>query len=186
MARPRNFDIEEVLQAAIEVFVAGGYAGAPISLLESRTGLASGSIYHTFGDKRGLYRAALGHYVDNGFEALAERHGLPSGGIPALLAFLRDVISTAGCGHRGCLLTNALVESAGIPDLAPTEIARGLEGLRNAFRSAISNAVPKHRLEVSTERLVTLYQGLCVRLRGPHDPDMLMLVVESELADLRR
>jgi len=55
MARPIEFDREEVLQKAIGVFWQKGYSATSIKNLVEATGLQPGSIYAAFGDKRGLF-----------------------------------------------------------------------------------------------------------------------------------
>lgn len=46
-----------LLDAAFEVFLEHGYAGASIAEVVERAGSSVGSLYHHFGDKSGLYRA---------------------------------------------------------------------------------------------------------------------------------
>lgn len=55
MARPKEFDIEEVLLRAQAVFAAQGYHGTSVDDLVKATGLMRGSIYKAFGSKRNLF-----------------------------------------------------------------------------------------------------------------------------------
>ena len=64
--RPREFDLEEALDDAIEVFRARGYHGTSVQDLTEGTGLARGSLYKAFHDKRSLFLAALDHYTVRG------------------------------------------------------------------------------------------------------------------------
>ena len=70
MARPREFDESEVLDAAIAAFWRGGYAATSISDLQAATGLSRGSLYKAFGYKHGLFLAALDRYLRHGLLAL--------------------------------------------------------------------------------------------------------------------
>ena len=63
MVRSRSYDEDEVLARAMHAFRREGYAGISIPQLEAATGLSSGSIYNSFGDKRGIFFAAFEHYV---------------------------------------------------------------------------------------------------------------------------
>src|SRR5690242_9520110 len=63
MGRTRTFDRDAVLFAAANAFRQRGFRDVSITELEKATGLVSGSIYNAFGDKAGLFRAALHHYV---------------------------------------------------------------------------------------------------------------------------
>lgn len=64
MGRPRSFSEGAVLEAAAQAFVAGGYEGTSIDDLVKALNLHRGSLYKAFGSKRGLFLAALRHYVE--------------------------------------------------------------------------------------------------------------------------
>jgi TetR/AcrR family transcriptional repressor of nem operon len=59
MARPRTFDIEQVLAQAQDLFAAQGYNGTSIDDLVKATGLLRGSLYKAFGSKRNLFIEVL-------------------------------------------------------------------------------------------------------------------------------
>ena len=61
--RPRGFDPDAVLDRVIPVFWARGYEGASMEDLTAAAGLARPSLYAAFGDKRGLFLAALDRYA---------------------------------------------------------------------------------------------------------------------------
>ncbi|MEU8821899.1 helix-turn-helix domain-containing protein [Actinoplanes sp. NPDC048796] len=50
--------------AAAALFAGRSYDGTSVDDLVGQTGVHRGSLYKTFGSKRGLYLAALRHYVD--------------------------------------------------------------------------------------------------------------------------
>jgi len=62
--RPRRFDRDVALEAAMRVFWRAGYQGASIADLTAAMGIAAPSLYAAFGDKRALYAEALGLYED--------------------------------------------------------------------------------------------------------------------------
>ena len=65
MARPREFDEEQALLAAMQVFWRKGYDGTSIPDLLEATGLSRSSLYETFGDKAALF-ATIGPMRDGG------------------------------------------------------------------------------------------------------------------------
>ena len=65
VGRPRQFDEDEVLEAAMEAFWANGYEATSLSQLMEATGLHKGSLYQAFGDKHSLFLAALERYLGN-------------------------------------------------------------------------------------------------------------------------
>ncbi|WP_307616182.1 TetR/AcrR family transcriptional regulator [Variovorax boronicumulans] len=64
MGRPRSFDTDTALDAAIHAFAEHGYEGTSAQMLTKALGIGRQSLYDTFGDKRGLYLAALSRYTD--------------------------------------------------------------------------------------------------------------------------
>ena len=64
MGRPREFDLDQALDQALEVFWRNGYEGASIADLTAAMGINPPSLYAAFGNKAGLFRKALDRYVE--------------------------------------------------------------------------------------------------------------------------
>ena len=62
MARTKEFDTDDVVLKAIEVFWSKGFEATSISDLVEAMGINRGSIYDTFGDKAGLFELAIQRY----------------------------------------------------------------------------------------------------------------------------
>ena len=62
IGRPKEFDREEALQKAMELFWARGYEGTGMRELLQHMGIGRQSLYDTFGDKRSLFIEALKCY----------------------------------------------------------------------------------------------------------------------------
>ncbi|BFO10178.1 TetR/AcrR family transcriptional regulator [Serratia rubidaea] len=60
--RPREFDDQEVIQAAREAFWQNGFEATSAQMLVECTGLGRGSLYAAFGSKEQLYHKALESY----------------------------------------------------------------------------------------------------------------------------
>jgi len=114
--RPREFEPDQVLDQALDVFWTRGYAASSLDDLGAAMGIARPSLYKAFGDKEALYLATLERFRDGLAETfracLAEAPTRRAG----ILGFLRASIEryTAGDTARGCL-----VWCTGIAD-APT------------------------------------------------------------------
>lgn len=63
MARQREFDEDKVLDAAMQLFWEKGFEATSLSDLTSRMGIQRPSLYSAFGDKKGLFEAALRKYT---------------------------------------------------------------------------------------------------------------------------
>jgi TetR/AcrR family transcriptional repressor of nem operon len=57
--RPREFDMDDALDQAIRIFRERGYNATSIGDLTDAMGLASGSLYKAFKDKREMFLAAF-------------------------------------------------------------------------------------------------------------------------------
>jgi TetR/AcrR family transcriptional repressor of nem operon len=178
MARPREFDEERVLQAALEVFRAKGFEGATLSELEHATGLGRGSLYGAFGDKRALFHKVLGRYLTSSLDERLALLDRPGAGREAIIALFRSIARDASCDRerKGCLVTNCSVELADRdPDLA-CQAARGFDRFERAFATAIRGA--QARGEVAVERdpvrlarfLTICMEGMLVLARVRPDP----------------
>lgn len=62
MSRVREFDTDAAVDRAVETFWRNGYDGTGMQDLCASMNLHSGSIYAAFGDKRGLFMAAMDRY----------------------------------------------------------------------------------------------------------------------------
>jgi TetR/AcrR family transcriptional repressor of nem operon len=113
MARPREFDEEAVLDAAVLCFWAQGYEATSVKDLIARTGVAAASLYNAFGDKRALYQKALNHYIETGISDRIRRcEALPP--LAAIEAFFDEILvrSLEDRDRKGCMLVNAALDVA--------------------------------------------------------------------------
>src|SRR5690606_39630614 len=60
--RPREFDVEDALAAALRVFWAKGYEGASLTDLTDAMAITRPSLYAAFGNKEALFKQALDLY----------------------------------------------------------------------------------------------------------------------------
>ncbi|MGH8708277.1 MAG: TetR/AcrR family transcriptional regulator, partial [Burkholderiales bacterium] len=113
MARPREFDADQVLERATRVFWARGYERTSLDDLCAATGLNRSSLYGTFGDKRALYLQSLSRYEAGSVERIRQAFdGKPvREGLRDFLAGLVDAI-VEGPGRRGCFVGNCAAEMA--------------------------------------------------------------------------
>ena len=113
MARPREFDEATVLEAAMNCFWAQGYELTSVRDLAEQMGITGASLYNAFGDKRSLYRQALGHYLEQTVrDRVARLEQLPP--FPAIRTFFDEIVerSVTDKQRRGCMLVNSALELA--------------------------------------------------------------------------
>uniref|UniRef100_UPI0035CCA18B TetR/AcrR family transcriptional regulator n=1 Tax=uncultured Sphingomonas sp. TaxID=158754 RepID=UPI0035CCA18B len=107
MGRPKAFDEEAAIDAAIAVFREHGFEGTSAQMLVDAMGIGRQSLYNTFGDKWGIYRSALRRYTL--CEIAAHRTALASGSkaVDGLRAMFDRVLGEAA---QGCLGVGSIVE----------------------------------------------------------------------------
>lgn len=121
MARPKEFDRDTALKAAIEVFWTKGFAGASTDDLTAAMGIGRQSLYDTFGDKRRLYLEALSRYnTENVAGHLADLGAAPSATEAIKTLLLRFANEPQAQRARGCLGVNAICEFGQDPDVLAT------------------------------------------------------------------
>lgn len=111
LGRPRGFDADAALRAALEVFWCRGYAATSLDNLSDAMGLSRSSFYACFGSKHELLMASVQLYADERFAALTARltaNPDPRAAIHEMLAAIANIEG----GSRGCLFVNAVAELA--------------------------------------------------------------------------
>lgn len=143
MARPREFDVQKVLQAAQETFWEQGYEATSLDDLVRRMGVQRASLYATFGDKRALFLAALKRYEADSLAAL--RTALagarsPRRAIRELFEGFVDGVCANGA-TRGCLCVNTTVELAPHDPEIATELKRHGRQVEAVLADAVKRGI---------------------------------------------
>lgn len=191
MGRPYEFDRDETLSKAMEVFWEKGYKATSIDDLVDKMGIQRGSIYNTFGDKRALFLSAVEHYGDEVTSKtlkVLEAKGSPTGNIKK---FFNQIVSTPpGRRSRGCLISNTVVELAP-HDEEVAEVVRGImKKIQAAFLKCLNKAVELGELPRNTNTkvlsnfLATSTHGLIVTGKSTKDKKQLKDVVKVILSTL--
>ncbi len=172
MARPKEFDADKVLAAAMRVFWEKGYEATTTEDLVAAMGIGKQSLYDTFGDKRRLYLAALRRYHEDKGRL---EDGLPSGASPLeVLTRLLVEFSRRGTAElsRGCMGINA---TAAFGLTEPEVLAMAKQTARRCesmFARLITEAQEQGELSPKLDAkragrfLYTLLQGLTVRAQA--------------------
>src|SRR5918911_4112509 len=104
MARRKEFNRDEALHKAMEVFWARGYEAASINDLVEHMGINRQSLYDTFGDKHSLYLQALDRYREVEGRKMFEALEQPGSVKRALRQLFQGVVEGSFCNaeRRGC------------------------------------------------------------------------------------
>ncbi|MFI8348347.1 TetR/AcrR family transcriptional regulator [Streptomyces sp. NPDC085596] len=145
MARPRTFDEEGALDAAMRTFWEKGYEATSTQDLCDATGLGRSSIYNTFQSKHDLFERALVRYVDSMTTAqlavLEDTRHSVADRLRTLFAMVVD--GETETGHRmggrglGCLTVNTTVELAARDPRAAEILDRDTQHRLTALRAVL-------------------------------------------------
>ncbi|MBJ7932852.1 TetR/AcrR family transcriptional regulator (plasmid) [Bacillus toyonensis] len=167
MARTREFDEDQVLDAAMQLFWEKGYEATSLSDLTSRMGIQRPSIYSTFGDKKELFEAALRRYTMSRASDIRNRLQSHSSVKESFSIFFADVVNEeyAEDLSKGCFCINTMVELAPHDERFEILTREHQMYLAVIFQETIERGIQSGELEVNTDAK-SLSQALIVALIG--------------------
>lgn len=193
MARPREFEPEQVLDEAMRQFWDRGYRDTSVDDLVEATGVRPGSLYNTFpGGKRALFMGSLERYsklvVPEKLGAL-ER---PDASIAEIRAYFDGLVSDllSPEGRVGCLMVNSTVELAAQDSEVSRIVRDHMTRLERNVARALRNAkrrgeIPRH-VDPAAKATLLMATGMGLMVVGKTDPgrEVLETIVDSAFADL--
>ena len=169
--RPREFDQEQALDQALELFWRQGYEGTSIADLRKAIGITAPSLYAAFGSKEELYGRVLERYLAGLGRTLADALSEEAGTYAAIKRFLFESAQIFA-GHknpRGCLISCAIPtcapENRSVADIVASKRTGSLLTLRSRFQQAVKNGeLPR---DTDTQQLARFYgaviQGMSIQ-----------------------
>lgn len=145
MARPKEFDPDEVLERAMELFWERGYEGTSMADLVDHLGIGRASIYATFGSKHELYLKALDRYLLTRNPSPVEFLSRPGPALPLVRALVHQYAQEAASSKDrwGCMVVNAVVER--LP--GDTPVARRVEIAWDGLEAALASCLLRARAQ---------------------------------------
>ncbi|MEA1648995.1 TetR/AcrR family transcriptional regulator [Nitrospirillum sp. BR 11164] len=192
MARPKEFDGEVALAAAIALFSQHGFEGTSTEALLRAMKISRQSLYDTFGDKRQLYLAALRRYNEENVAGIVRAlTAAPTPLTGVEYAFMAFIAKAVASGHPSCLGVSAVcefgradAEVAAIGDASAHTLAHALETQLIAAQAAGEMATD---VDVPTAAafLGATLAGLKVSARAGAGADTLRGVARLALKSLK-
>ncbi|GAA1597986.1 MULTISPECIES: TetR/AcrR family transcriptional regulator [Kribbella] len=190
MARPRTFDEDRALDAAMRVFWTSGYEATSTQDLCTATGLGRSSIYNTFISKRDLFDRALRRYVED--FSTAQLEVIRDESLP-IRERVRRILWTAVEPEpedpAGCFVINTIVElgprEPDVVDLLDRDHETKVAALTTAIQAAqAAGDLDREQDPAGLATYVfTLLGGLRVAARRGASPESQRLVVEAALSN---
>lgn len=173
MARPREFDENEVLQKAMMVFWKKGYEGASVYDLMEATGLTKSSIYKAFTNKENLFWKANAIYKRDHLRFIDDALSLPT---PRAIAeaYLRGQaeMHTEPSHPRGCFETNGALACSNEGEAVQKGLIENRFGLQRKLAEAFQRTLGKGPMlpnatpAEAANFIVTLVQGMAVQAKA--------------------
>jgi len=188
--RPRAFDPEAALDAAMHLFWEHGYEATSLAMLRDAMGLTPPQIYNAFTDKETLFRQAVARYHDREIGFALDALGAPVAAGEAVRSLLMGAAQayTRPDKPGGCLfISGALAISP-----QAQGVADELRTYRRATEAAIAARLAKAReagelpaglpVERLAKYLTGVMNGMSIQARDGASTDDLRAMAETALA----
>jgi len=193
MAGPtKQFNQDEALQNALNIFWAKGFEATSMQELVSAMGVNRASMYQTYGNKNALYSAAVDRYIASSLLHIKESLEAAKSPLGGLQQLFTHLIEQSFTKLSGCFMGNTAAE-LGPHNVAIAEKVRNFwtqfEGLiSNTLKRAIDHSeIP---LKTDTIKLASFFnsalQGLLIKSKANVDIDTLRSDVDTLFSLLRK
>ena len=171
--RPREFDTQKALDAALLLFWRHGYEGTSLSALTHAMGINVPSLYAAFGNKEALFKQALARYLQKPASYLPNALQQPKARAAAEKLLHGAIEMVMHPDHPdGCLLVHGALASGPGAEPVRRELSLRRAGAEAAVRRRFEQAVAEGDLPASVDParlaryLVTVIWGLSVQAAG--------------------
>lgn len=186
----KNFDVEEALQKAMEVFWRKGYEATTITDLTDATGVKRQSLYNAVGDKQQLFVRALLKYDSEQRRATLASLEARSEPLDSIRMLFTHVVkeSLTDEARRGCLLVNTAVDLQAQTEEVQLLVTAALADFRRFFERMIEHGKVRSEISQSVDTqaaaagLLGMFIGIRVLARGAFQPETLERMGEQALA----
>ncbi|APG09377.1 TetR family transcriptional regulator [Bradyrhizobium japonicum] len=188
--RPREFDRDAALEAAMLLFWRKGFAAASMHDLCDAMGVSSPSLYAAFESKEALYLAAIKHYVETQGQPVWDRlaeGATARAGIENLLIGAAETLPKSRRAPAGCMAVLGAVS-----DEWPATIAREIKKARldmlGNLRGRLEAAVASGELPAATDIdalsrfYLSVFEGMAIQAKDDATPEELRGVAKAAMA----
>ncbi|ADY81161.1 TetR-family transcriptional regulator [Acinetobacter pittii PHEA-2] len=160
--RPREFDLDNALDKAMDVFRFQGFHATSISDLSKAMNLTVGSIYKAFGDKHNLFYQVFNRYLLLRKKELNKYLSHANTGyekIQNLLNFYIDSVKELE-GKKGCLVVGSAIEI----EVLNHELTKAIEFALNKNLSNIKKLIEEGKADGSINQELNVDQAASLLL----------------------
>lgn len=190
--RPREFDADQAIERAMQIFWTKGYQGTSLPDLLGATKLSRGSLYAAFGDKHGLFLLALDLYIAQALERLDEELASGRNALEGLKECMDGYVARTdgAAGQRGCLVVATAMELAAWDQETSQRIAFFFAAMEARLIKALVRAQEEGSLAqkvdpaAAAHMLVCFLEGLRVVRKIEVEPQRTRAAVQMLISSL--
>lgn len=188
MARNRDFDHQEVLSKALDLFWVKGYSETSMQDLVDHLGIGRGSLYNAFGSKKELFIEVLNYYKKMRLPLLVNNLNYSTIKVTMkefLYSFIDRIITDEQ--KKGCLLVNTSTQKTSEEEGIAEIIARSEDELVELLTEVFNTAVEKDDYQFKQDiRATALFfsntiKGLRVLSKSEYSRTDLESIVDTAL-----
>jgi AcrR family transcriptional regulator len=188
MGRPREFDTDAALTAALNVFWKHGFEGASLSALTDAMKITRPSLYAAFGNKEALFRKALDRYQETkmGFVGEALREARIRTAVEKLLRGFAEIM-TGDVHPPGCLAINSALACSEEAEPVRLELCSRRQADEAALRRRLMQASESGDLPAGMDPgecasfLMAVMEGMSVQAASGASRETLYGIVQMAL-----
>jgi AcrR family transcriptional regulator len=185
MGRPREFNVDEALDLALQVFWRKGYEGASMADLTETMGITKPSLYSAFGNKEELFRKALDRYVDGPGRYIQVALAKPTvrGVVEHLLYESADAV-TDPSHPPGCLAVQGALSCGDAAESIKQELVARRANTEQDLRQRFERAIAEGDLPAESDAadlaayLSAILHGMAVQAAGGTSRTQLRKIAE--------
>jgi AcrR family transcriptional regulator len=191
VGRPREFDMQKALDAAVRVFWLKGYEGTSLPDLTKAMGINRPSLYAAFGNKEALFRKAIDRYVEGPGAHVNRALELPTARQVIEQLFFGGIDLMAGSQNpTGCFLVQTALTCGDEAACVRKETAKRRTKGQTLLRKRFERAVAEGDLPAKTNPadlagyVTTVIHGMSVQAAGGATRNELKKVAEMAMRAL--
>lgn len=193
IGRPREFDTDQALEAAMRQFWSKGYEATSLQNLLEVMEVSKSSFYETFGSKHELFEQCLTLYANTLIASLREELRQAKTGLSFIEKVLKGLINEALTkGEKcGCLMVNTTNELAQRDKIIAKLVANGTKSLQGVFEEAVKRGQKERNIPMNkapeplSNYLVSSMVGLKTMVKGGADAKTIKDICEITMTALK-
>jgi TetR/AcrR family transcriptional repressor of nem operon len=190
--RPRQFDPDQAVERAMQIFWTRGYQGTSLPDLLDATQLSRGSLYAAFGDKHGIFLLALDRYIVQALRRLDDELASGETALAGVKACMDGYVARThgAAGKRGCLVVATVMELAAQDEDVSHRIGQFFGAMEARLTKALKRAKKEGTLAgnvspaAAAHMLVCFLEGLRVVRKAGGEPNKAKAAVQALIIGL--